>query len=59
MMSNFLELSTAANANPPVVAVVLGSGMGRVAQGLQPQHQVPFTEVPGLPPTSTVVRIHG
>lgn len=54
MTATFEQLSIAARTNPPVLAVVLGSGMGQVAQGLRPLHQVPFAGVPGLPSTSVV-----
>ncbi len=40
---------------PPQLAIVLGSGLGELAQRLQPIQSVPFAEIPGLPATS----IHG
>jgi purine-nucleoside phosphorylase len=44
----FSELLTAARDLRPQVAVVLGSGMGSVAQRLEATCSVPFIEVPGL-----------
>jgi purine-nucleoside phosphorylase len=44
----FSELLTAARDLHPQVAVVLGSGMGPVAQRLESTCSVPYLEVPGL-----------
>jgi purine-nucleoside phosphorylase len=44
----FSELARAASALRPEVALVLGSGMGAVAQRLRGAQQVPFFDVPGL-----------
>lgn len=42
------ELTEAARAGRPEVALVLGSGMSAVAEGLKPVCSVPFAAVPGL-----------
>jgi purine-nucleoside phosphorylase len=44
----YADLAAAARAQPPVAAIVLGSGMSRVASELRVEHQVSFAEVPGL-----------
>jgi purine-nucleoside phosphorylase len=44
----FAELAEAARAEPPAVALVLGSGMGPVAGRLRARQRVPFAGVPGL-----------
>jgi purine-nucleoside phosphorylase len=48
----FAALTDAARAVPPQVALVLGSGMSTVADGLRPQLSVPFGDIPGLPAVS-------
>lgn len=53
-MSSFAALFEAARGTPPQVALVLGSGMSAVAEGLRPQMSVPFGEIPGLSATSVV-----
>jgi purine-nucleoside phosphorylase len=45
-------LTEAARARPPRVALILGSGMASVAQGLSAERSVPFGEIPGLTTTS-------
>ncbi|MBL8792303.1 MAG: purine-nucleoside phosphorylase [Planctomycetia bacterium] len=48
----FQRLLDCAQADRPVAAIVLGSGMGRVAERLRAVQAVPFVEVPGLQATS-------
>jgi purine-nucleoside phosphorylase len=48
----FAALTEAAGAAPPLVAVVLGSGMSAVAEGLRPEVSASFRDIPGLPATS-------
>src|SRR3954452_969301 len=50
----FAVLTQAAQAAPPHVALVLGSGMGAVARRVHPAHRIPFHEVPGLTAPSVV-----
>jgi len=47
--SHFAELAELCRAVPPDVVLVLGSGMGPVAERLRSKISVPFAEVPGLP----------
>jgi purine-nucleoside phosphorylase len=54
-MSPYAALAAACRSAPPHLAVVLGSGLGGVAQPLRPRHVAPFAEVPGLPAAS----VHG
>src|SRR5208283_5143556 len=51
---SFADLAEAARVTRPQVALVLGSGMGAVAQRLEKVRSVPFVEVPGLAATSVV-----
>jgi purine-nucleoside phosphorylase len=44
----FADLQAAARSSPPTVAVILGSGMGPIAQHGRWQQTVSFAEVPGL-----------
>jgi purine-nucleoside phosphorylase len=53
MSETFTELERRCQNQPPEVAVVLGSGMGLIADRLDREVVVPFREVPGLP-TATV-----
>jgi purine-nucleoside phosphorylase len=48
----YSALAEAARASPPVVALVLGSGMSDVVRGLAAERSVPFGDVPGLAATS-------
>ncbi len=48
MTAAFTELTRLAQAAPPALALVLGSGMGGVAGRLTPLVGVPFAAVPGL-----------
>src|SRR5262249_15312082 len=48
----FPALVHAARATPPDVAVVLGSGLGMLAERLSDAQSVPFADVPGLAGTS-------
>jgi purine-nucleoside phosphorylase len=52
----FASLVEAARAAPPQVAVVLGSGMGIVAQRLRRDQAISFDDIPGL--TTTTVAGH-
>jgi purine-nucleoside phosphorylase len=54
----FTALVEAVQAEPPEVALILGSGMGPVTQRLDQAQSLPFTEVPELGATS-VVGHHG
>ncbi len=56
-MSGFAALAEAAQAAPPTVAIVLGSGMGPAVARLRPACSVPFAEAPGLAAPS--VQGHG
>jgi purine-nucleoside phosphorylase len=46
------QLSAVCRASPPQTVLVLGSGLGAVAQRLQPLVIVPFADIPGLPSVS-------
>jgi purine-nucleoside phosphorylase len=48
-MSAFDDLAYNCRRAPPEVAVVLGSGLGPLAERVTPEVVVPFAEVPGLP----------
>jgi purine-nucleoside phosphorylase len=50
----FNALAESCQRRPPRAAIVLGSGLGSVAQRLEKALTVPFTEVPGLPTSSVV-----
>lgn len=52
MKSPFATLTDAAKEKPPQVAIVLGSGMSDVAQGMTPAVSVEFRDIPGLDETS-------
>jgi purine-nucleoside phosphorylase len=54
----FTELARLAAESPPVLTLVLGSGMGDVVRRLTPVRGVPFADVPGLH-ASTVVGHRG
>lgn len=54
MTFTFTALTEAARAQPPLAAIVLGSGMAAVARGLTPLASVPFGDIPGLSATSIV-----
>lgn len=47
-MSEALDLFTAAR---PSTAIILGSGLGSVAETFKPDKTLPYAEVPGLPPS--------
>jgi purine-nucleoside phosphorylase len=49
---SFARVTEAARRTPPVLALMLGSGLGAVAMRLTTTVSVPFAEVPGLVPTS-------
>ncbi len=51
----FAALADSCRQAPPRVALVLGSGMGHVANRLQNTQSVPFADIPGLPAAS----VHG
>src|SRR5262245_46140569 len=55
MHAVFAELLAAAQARPPEVALVLGSGLGDLATRLHDVRVVPFHEIPDLPAPS----VHG
>jgi purine-nucleoside phosphorylase len=48
----FTTLVEACRRQPPRTVLVLGSGLGEVAHGIQPLISLSFAEVPGLPPVS-------
>ncbi|MCC6421721.1 MAG: purine-nucleoside phosphorylase [Gemmataceae bacterium] len=50
----FTDLARAARTAAPEAALVLGSGMGTVADGLRREAAIPFGAVPGLTDTSIV-----
>jgi purine-nucleoside phosphorylase len=52
LSSSFSDLREAARTVPPVLAMVLGSGMRFVARRVTRSHSVPFVDVPGLTATS-------
>jgi purine-nucleoside phosphorylase len=45
----FPLLAELAQAEPPRVALILGSGLSQLARRLENAHSVPFLEVPGMP----------
>jgi purine-nucleoside phosphorylase len=49
---SFARVTEAARRMPPVLAFMLGSGLGALAMRLTSTVSVPFAEVPGLAPTS-------
>src|SRR5262249_9725051 len=51
----YADLCQACREAPPRSALVLGSGLGSVAQRMKAVASVPFGEVPGLPAAS----VHG
>src|SRR5262249_10207044 len=53
--SRFADLADSCRRLPPGVVLVLGSGMGSVAQQMTVAVRVPFAEIPGLPAAS----VHG
>jgi len=52
--TSFAHVIESTRATPPVLALVLGSGLGAVARRLTSPISVPFRDVPGLPPTSVL-----
>src|SRR5438874_11120348 len=54
MPSAFAEFTQLAQASPPAVAVVLGSGANVVADRVQHSHSIPFGDIPGLDTTSVL-----
>jgi len=50
----FQRLLEAAQAKRPAAAIILGSGLGRVAERLRAVQAVPFVEVPGLLATTVL-----
>jgi purine-nucleoside phosphorylase len=48
----FAALADSCRADPPRVALVLGSGLGPLVARLRVEQTVPFAAVPGLPPSS-------
>ncbi len=54
-MGSYADLLSAARAQPPRVALVLGSGLGGLADLLDHPLRVSFAEIPGLPAPS----VHG
>jgi purine-nucleoside phosphorylase len=53
-MSAFADLAGACRDAPPEVAVVLGSGLGPLADRVTKEVSAPFTDVPGLPAAAVV-----
>jgi purine-nucleoside phosphorylase len=51
---SFARVTEAVKRRPPVLALMLGSGLGDLARRLTSTVSVPFAEVPGLAPTSVV-----
>jgi purine-nucleoside phosphorylase len=51
---SFSRVAEAARRTPPVLALMLGSGLGALAKRLTSSVSVPFAEVPGLAPSSVV-----
>ena len=47
-MGDFAALRNAAQANSPVAALVLGSGMGAVTERITPRHICGFGDIPGM-----------
>jgi purine-nucleoside phosphorylase len=41
-------------SHPPEIAIVLGSGLGRLASRLQQPLEIPYAEIPGFPGTTVV-----
>ena len=54
MSSAFAHFTHLAQASPPTIAVVLGSGANVVADRVQNAHSIPFGEIPGLGATSVL-----
>jgi len=48
----FAAIETACRAQPPLAALVLGSGLNDVADSWPRLHTVPFAELPGMPKTT-------
>lgn len=48
VLDHFAEFVEAVRTNPPDVALVLGSGMGPVAERVAPLRRVPFDAIPGM-----------
>jgi purine-nucleoside phosphorylase len=53
-MNSWAELTAACRETPPQTVVVLGSGLGPLAQRVQSSVTVPFAHIPGLPAASVV-----
>lgn len=53
-LAGYAALTEAALRLPPTVAIVLGSGMGPIAQRVISETEVPFAQVPGLTATSII-----
>ncbi len=52
--TTFERLADCAKELPPEIAIVLGSGMSDVGSRLQKASSVPFTEIPGMGPSTVV-----
>src|SRR5437879_4715905 len=52
--SAFAGLEQACREQPPLAALVLGSGMGPVTERVQVQQRIPFAALPGLTATGVV-----
>jgi purine-nucleoside phosphorylase len=52
--SSFADLIQEVGTRRPDVALVLGSGMGDLAQRCRPVHRLPFLAVPGMAATSVI-----
>ena len=52
MMDQFSSFADAVRANPPEMALVLGSGMAAIAERLDAAQAIPFAAIPGLTATS-------
>lgn len=44
----FAAFFTDCRTRPPVLALILGSGLGRVAETIEVEREIPFSHVPGL-----------
>lgn len=51
-MNQFAALTAACREQPPLAALVLGSGLNQVVDDLPQRHAIAFAELPGMPATS-------
>src|SRR6516225_5560017 len=53
-IDSFAALRETAAARPPIAALVLGSGLNEVTDGLPCLHSIPFANIPNLPATTVL-----